>query len=108
MKYALNIGERFRLVQIMPKEADFLTMRDVKDLSDNLLPKPDEEAELGIQRLGDRLTWSLEKAQVEKEIDFTTPQVAVVVAALRKLESDKKVEIQDVSLFEKFEVTKEK
>ena len=102
MKYALNIGNRFTIVQLLPAEGDLLTMRDAKDLKRDLLPTNKEREEFGIVAEGQNIRWSPEMADVEVEIDFTTPQVALVANALRKLREDKKLREEHVDLWDKF------
>ena len=90
MKYALTISERYRIMAQLPQEGDRLTMHDVRDMIENLRPSDKERALFGIVEDAGRISWDLEANDKTVEIDFTTPQVALVVNALQELETVKK------------------
>lgn len=96
------MGERFAIVQLLPAEGDLLTMRDVKDLKRSLMPTPGERAEYGIEVDEKGIHWNPLMADNEVEVDFTTPQVALVVNKLRDLKEDKKLREEHVDLWDKF------
>jgi len=102
MKYALTIPERYRIMQHLPQEGDRLTMHDVKDMLEALRPTPKETEQHGIVETANQVRWSPEGIDKTAEIDFTTPQVALVVNKLRQLESDKKLTVMDLDLYDKF------
>jgi len=102
MKYALTIPERYRIMQHLPQEGDRLTMHDVRDMFENLRPSEKERAKWGIVEQAGRVEWQPEANDETADIDFTTPQVAIVVAKLRELEGDKKLTVMDLDLYDKF------
>ena len=102
MKYSLNIGERFNIVNLLPQKGDMLTMQDVQDLQRALIPRPDEREELGIVQNGSSISWAEESAAIEKEIDFTAPQVTIVVNKLREMDKNKELALEQLSLWAKF------
>ena len=102
MKYSLNIGERFNIVNLLPTKGDMLTMQDVQDLQRALLPTPKERETFGIQVADGRISWFEDQAAVEVEIDFTAPQVTIVVNKLREMDKNKELGLEQLSLWAKF------
>ena len=102
MKYSLNIGERFHIVNLLPQKGDMLTMQDVADLQRALLPTPKEREKYGVQVADGKISWFEDQATVETEIDFTAPQVAIVIGKLRELDKNKELALEQLSLWAKF------
>lgn len=102
MKYALTIGERFNIMVLLPQEGDLMTMQDVADMRKELLPTAQERQDFGVVADAHGVTWNEDAADIEVEIDLTTPQVALVANALRKLADDKKLKLEHLPLYDKF------
>jgi len=102
MKYSLTIGERFNIVNLLPQKGDVLTMQDVQDLQRALLPTPKERETYGIQVADGKISWFEDQAAAEAEIDFTAPQVTLVVNKLRELDKNKELALGQLSLWDKF------
>ena len=102
MKYSLNIGERFQIINLLPKKGNVLTMQDVQDLQRNLLPTPKEREKYGVVADEGMVRWSPDMALDEVEIDFTAPQVGLVANALRELDKKSELIAEQLSLWAKF------
>ena len=103
MKYALTIPERYRIMQHLPEESDRLTMHDVRDMFENLRPSNAEREKHGIVEGAGQVRWDPEGIDRTADVDFTTPQLALIMNKLRQLETDKKLNLLDLELLEKFE-----
>ena len=103
----LTILERLMLLGILPPEGDLRTMKIVHHLRMDLALTQDEMTNWGVknqvnaegQPIG--VTWDDDKAE-EAEIDVAGEKTAVIVEVLRKLDAEKKLTGQHLSLCEKF------
>ncbi len=97
----LNVPERLTLLQVVPKEGSFLTLKIVRDLTSTLAMNDEEFKEFGITQDGDQIKWNLKGLQ-EKEVEIGEKATDIIVEALKKLDQDKKLEQRHLSLYEKF------
>ena len=97
----LNVPERLMLLQVVPKEGNFLTLKVVRDLTSTLAMNDEEFKDFGITQDGDQITWNLKGLQ-EKEVEIGEKATDIIVDALKKLDQDKKLEQRHLSLYEKF------
>ncbi len=97
----LNIPERIALFGILPEKENFVTLKIVKELRSNLLLSEEDIKEAGIELSedGQQMTW---KKMIEKDIPIGEKATEVVVAALKKLDSEKALEDRHMALWEKF------
>lgn len=97
----LNVPERLILLQVVPKEGSFLTLKIVRDLTSTLAMNDEEFKEFGITQDGDQIKWNLKGLQ-EKEVEIGEKATDIIVEALKKLDESKKLEQRHLSLYEKF------
>ncbi|MCJ7743299.1 MAG: hypothetical protein MUO99_01895 [Dehalococcoidales bacterium] len=124
----LNVLERLALLEVVPKEGDFITLKLVRKLREALsfseseisqidfnmnwkCPKCQREqsavsapkCECGsYMTTSGSMTWDAEKGEkVLKEIHMGEKMMSMCVDALKKLDTDKKLTENFVSLFEK-------
>jgi len=97
----LNLNERFAVLQIIPKEGNFATLKVVNNLRLILAPSEAEYKEFGITAEGEMLRWN-DKGQEEREIKIGEKATDVIVEALKKLDEDKKLTQSQFSIYEKF------
>jgi len=103
----LNLSERFSLLNILPQEGNFVTLKIIRDLTSGLAPNDKEFKEFDIkQRPGANIqetetTWNL-AGNVEKGIEIGEKSTDIIVAALTKLDETEKLEPRYLSLYEKF------
>jgi len=97
----LKLSERFVILQIIPQEGSFATLKIVNDLRLVLSPSEAEFKEFEITQDGDMLKWN-SKGEEEKEIAIGEKATDVIVEALKKLDEDKKLTQSQFSIYEKF------
>ena len=97
----LNLGERIALLGILPKEGNYITLKIVKELQMALSPSEEEFKEFGIKQNGETVTWN-NKGIIEKGIPIGEKATDIIKDALDKLDKDKKLTVQHMSLYEKF------
>lgn len=97
----LNVRERILLLNILPQETNFVTLRIIRNLKENLSFKENELKEYEIKIEGEKVFWNLEKDN-EAEIEIGEKATDIIVEALKKLDKENKLTMDFVSLYEKF------
>lgn len=102
----LTLAERFAALKLLPAEANFVTLKVVRDLQETLAPTEKEIKDWDIKVMqtteGVRTTWSEEAKKIEVEIKTGEKATDIFVEALEKLEKDKKLTVDMITLYEKF------
>jgi hypothetical protein len=98
----LTVLERIVLPMILPKEGDYLTLKTAAEAQKEIALTDDEmdEVELRVGEKG-QLQWNPEKAK-EKEVKITARATVMIEEALKKLDDEKKLTPDHMTLFEKF------
>jgi len=112
MKVKLNIMERFLVLNILPKENNIITLRTIKTLQDTILPSEEELDDIEMKVItqdknGNPLPqpqnqWNRAKGEIEKEFEIGERAQDIVCDALRKLDKDKKLNLEHMSIWDKF------
>jgi len=102
----LAVVERLVLLNILPKEGDFTTLKLVRKLRENLSFDEGEHKTLNFVQDGDQVRWN-ETADVTRHIMIGEKQTDIIITALKKLNDEKKLGDQHFSLYEKFVEGKE-
>ena len=97
----LNLNERFAVLQIIPKEGSFATLKIINDLKLALAPTEAEHKEFGIVTEGEMLKWNT-KGTEEREIKIGEMATDMIVTALKKLDEEKKLTQSQFTIYEKF------
>jgi len=97
----LGVFERLILLNILPKEGNFTTLKIIRKLREDLSFSEEEHKTLEFKQEETNVQWKQE-ADVEKEIIFGEKATDVIVLTLSKLNSDKQLTDQHYSLYEKF------
>lgn len=97
----LNTFERLILLNILPKEGDFTTLKIVRKLREALSFSEAEHKALQFKQEGEKVLWKTE-ADVEKDITIGEKATDIIVEVLKKLNSEKKLTEQHFSLYEKY------
>ena len=97
----LTVIERLVLLNILPKEGDFTTIKLLRKLRENLSFDEDEHKKLNFVQDGDQVRWNM-TAVVEKRIAIGEKQSDIIHSALKKLNDEKKLTDEHFSLYEKF------
>jgi len=112
MKTKLNILERFLVLNILPKENNIMTLKTIRKLQDTLLPSDEELDEIEMKIItedsnGNPLPqpqnqFNKKKAEVEKEFEIAERGHDIISDALNKLDKEKKLNLEHMSLWDKF------
>jgi len=99
----LNLMERITILQILPKEGSFATLKITRELQDKLGMSENEYKEFGIEELNGQIKWN-EKGKEEREIEIGEKAMDIISEELKNLDKDKKLNPNQISLYEKFVV----
>ena len=97
----LNVKERLLLSGILPKENNFITLKIVRKLQENLSFNEDELKLLEFKMEANQIKWNQEVEQ-EKEIEIGEKATDIIVEALKELDKNKKLTNDHFELYEKF------
>lgn len=96
----LDVGNRIRLLAILPEKGNLLTLKIVRELREALSFSEKEHKDFGIKQMGDRIVWDVKiKA---KAIKFGDQAKELVEKALRDLNEKDDLTIPDLALWELF------
>jgi len=99
----LLLSERFVLIDILPKEGDYATLKELHMLRQELAPDADEIEELEIVTQNGRVQWNPEKGNTyTREIVINSWGVKKIQETLREINANHKLTVRDLSLYEKF------
>jgi len=97
----LNVFERLILLQVLPAEGNFVTLRIVKDLKGIVALSEADFKEFEVKQLGEQVKWN-EKGNEEREIEIGEKATDIVIEGLKKLDKEKKLTERHFTLYEKF------
>jgi hypothetical protein len=98
----LTVGERIRLLTILPDQGDLTTIRIVRQLRESLSFSEEEHAEYGITLDGGMIHWRTEADAAGKNIVIGPKATDVIRAKLAELDKAKKLTEAHLSLCDKF------
>lgn len=97
----LNVHDRIVLLSVLPIAGDFLTLKIVRQLRESLSFSEQEIATLKIQNDGQQVKWDAE-VEPNKDVQIGEKATDIIVAALKKLDEDKKLDQGTFGLYELF------
>ena len=97
----LSVYNRLILLNILPKEGDFTTLKIVRKLREDLSFSEQEHATLQFKQDGGNVQWKQE-GDVAVEIPIGEKATDIIVEVLKKLDKEKKLTESHVDLYEKF------
>jgi len=102
----LSVTERILALQILPKEGDFVTLNVMRKAQEMLSFTEAEIAKYKFKNIptedgGQRTQWD---SSIEQVIDLRlgNKAISIIGEALEKLDKEKKLEMNQISLYEKF------
>jgi hypothetical protein len=102
----LSVWERFKLLQILPEKGDFITLKIVRKLREDLSFSEEEQAVFQFKQDGERMMWNPEADQF-KELQFGPKATSIIIEALKAVDKRKMLDNSQLILFEKFVDTTE-
>ena len=101
MKVELNLAERIALMEILPEEGNFITLKIIRDLKSLIGMKETDFKKFGIVQEGDKITWNPEGNKgVEFEIEEKSEEI--IRESLEGLNKKSKLAERHLNLYEKF------
>lgn len=97
----LSVYNRLILLNILPKEGDFTTLKIIRKLREDLSFSEQEHAALQFKQDGGNVQWKQE-GDVPVEIPIGEKATDIIVEVLKKLDKEKKLTDQHMDLYEKF------
>jgi hypothetical protein len=99
----LSVVERITLLQILPQQGDFLTLRIIHELRQALSFTEDEIAEFGLEVDPEKslVRWN-QQATRDVEMPIGVKANRIIVDTLLELDNNKKLTEGHLSLYEKF------
>lgn len=97
----LDVLKRVTLLSILPEHGDFITLKILRKLREALAFDEEEIARLKLQQTDGKITWDT-LADTGKEIHIGDKVLSVIVAALKRLDKEKKLTNQHFDIFEMF------
>jgi len=103
----LTVLERLVLLNVLPREGDFTTIKLMRRLRESLSFDEEELKKIELVQDGDQTRWNEEASRsILKPIQIGEKMTDIVHDALKKLNDEKKLTDQHFSLYEKFVVNK--
>jgi hypothetical protein len=97
----LNVFNRLILLNILPKEGDFTTLKIVRKLREDLSFSEEEHKELQFKQENGSIQWQ-QNADINKDVPIGEKASDVITDVLKKLDKDKKLTDQHYLLYEAF------
>ncbi len=97
----LNVKQRLLLLNILPDESDYITLKVIRKQQDLLSFSDEELQRLKVKREGDLYTWD-EKVDEPVEIEISESARGVIKMAFRRLDSDGQLKAEFLPLYEHF------
>jgi len=101
MEKQLNVGERLIILQLLPKEGNFTTLRLIRDLAAKVGLSADELVEFDLKQDGSQVKWNAEGSK-EKPFELKFKEIELITKELQKLDKENKLGFNHFTLFEKF------
>jgi len=95
----LSVLERIMLLDILPQQGDYTTLKIVRKLRESLSFDDEEHKEYQFRQEGGSVFWEKEG---DKEITIGEKAEDIIIEALKKLNDDKKLKQDQFTLYEKF------
>lgn len=97
----LTVKERIMVLNILPAEGNFVTLKIIGDLKSALSFTEEELKSFEIKEDGGRVTWN-QTAKQEAEISVGPKATSVIAEALEKMDRENKLTVDHLSIYEKF------
>ena len=97
----LTVRERLILLSVLPQEGDFLTLKVLRELREDLSFTEKEHAKYKFVQSENQVTWD-DKMEQGKEIEIGKKANDIIVLALTKLNEQKKLRMEHFDLYERF------
>ena len=97
----LTVLERLVLLNLLPKEGNFTTLKLVRKARESLSFDDLENKKLAFVQDGDQVRWN-EDERIVKEVEFGDTVHNLIIEELKKLNESGKLKDEHFTLYEKF------
>lgn len=97
----LSVFDRLILLNILPREGDFTTLKIVRKLREDLSFSEEEHKALEFKNEGGNVQWKQE-GDVPKEVSIGEKATDLIADVLKKLDKEKKLKEQHYRIYELF------
>ena len=97
----LTVLERIVLLSALPNEGNFITLKIVRNLREELSFTEEEHKILNFKQLNDNISWDV-KTNVIKDFKFGEKATDIIKESLKKLNDSNKLTEQHYSIYLKF------
>ena len=97
----LNVFERIILLNVLPREGNFATLKILRQLRENLSFDEAENKALAFREENGRVQWKSD-GDKPKEVEIGEKATDIVVETLKELDKQRKLTDEHFSLYEKF------
>jgi len=98
----LTVKERIQILSILPRQSNYINLRQIRDLEFALSFTDDEQSVLKFENLENGVVRWDDSGEQEKEFNLSEPQSKVISNALRAISSGAKLEMDMLDLYERF------
>lgn len=101
----LTVLDRLSLLNVLPKEGDFLTLSIVRDVTKKVSIEQEEAKVIELNFKDNRVTWKQDAPELE--VNFTESELSVIRKQLKSLDSQKKLTMELLETYKKFNADEE-
>lgn len=98
----LGVFDRIILINILPREGDFRTLKILRELRENLAFSEEENEALQFKTADDGLVRWVAEADVTKDVPIGEVAREVIETAFKALDRQKKLREEHLDLYERF------
>ena len=95
----LSVLDRLTLLNIIPKEGDYTTLKIIRKLQEELSFSEEEHKLLNFRQDDQSLFWD---EGIKKEVEIGEKATDVIVDAFKKLDKGKQLKMEQMELYERF------
>lgn len=101
MKIGLTVSERIHVLNLLPAEGSFVTVKAIRDFTAKVGFTATEIVDMEIIEKDGIVTWN-QKGNEERVFDFIDAEAELIRKELRKMDAEEKITNNIFSVYEKF------
>jgi len=101
MEYELTLLERLTLLQALPAQGNFATIKIVRKLREDLSLSEKEHKEYEVVLDEDRIRWNMAKER-PKKVDIGPTSLGIIQKALKGLNDKEQLKDEHITVYERF------
>lgn len=101
MDINLNVKERLMAMVMLPKEGNFLTLKEIRRVREDLSFTPEELDTYKIQQQQDGYKWDVAAGKEEKPFQLSDFSVDLLKKTLKELDAKQKLTEDHIPLYQK-------